>query len=75
MMKQRPPQFARHAAVTATLLTVAVVGFVVLMFLGGGISAPGKKYEVRAVMPTVASLVKGSRVTMSGAEVCKVIGL
>jgi phospholipid/cholesterol/gamma-HCH transport system substrate-binding protein len=71
-MKQRPARFGAHVIVTLTLVVVAASGFVVLMVLGGGISTPGKKYEIRAVMPTVASLVKGSRVTMSGAEVGKV---
>lgn len=68
-MNQRPTGFGSHAIVTLTLVAVAVSGFIALMVLGGGISTPGKKYTVKAVMPTVASLVKGSRVTMSGAEV------
>ncbi|MCW3039812.1 MAG: virulence factor Mce family protein [Solirubrobacterales bacterium] len=71
-MNQRPARFGLHLIVTAALVLVAGAGFLVLMVMGGGISAPGKKYEVKAVLPTVASLVKGSRVTMSGAEVGKV---
>ncbi|HEX6388031.1 MAG TPA: MlaD family protein, partial [Solirubrobacteraceae bacterium] len=71
-MRQRPPRFRFHAAVTLGLATVSIVGFIVLMVLGGGISAPGDKYKVKAVMPTVASLVRGARVTMSGAHVGKV---
>lgn len=68
-MNQRPARFGVHAAVTAALVVAAVASFLIFMVMGGGITAPGQKYEVKAVMPTVASLVRGSRVTMSGAEV------
>ncbi|MCW3013053.1 MAG: Virulence factor Mce family protein [Solirubrobacterales bacterium] len=71
-MNQRPARFGAHVIVTLSLVAVALSGFIALMVLGGGITAPGKKYRIKAVMPTVASLVNGSRVTMSGAEVGKV---
>lgn len=71
-MNQRPAKFGSHVVVTTGLVVLSVVGFVFMLWLGGGISAPGKKYEIKAVLPTAASLVKGSRVTMSGAEVGKV---
>jgi phospholipid/cholesterol/gamma-HCH transport system substrate-binding protein len=71
-MNQRPAKFGLHATVTLSLVLVATAGFLVFMVMGGGISTPGKKYRVKAVLPTVASLVRGSRVTMSGAEVGKV---
>jgi phospholipid/cholesterol/gamma-HCH transport system substrate-binding protein len=71
-MRQRPARFGFHAAIAIGLAVVSTTGFIVLMVLGGGISAPGDKYKVKAVMPTVASLVRGARVTMSGAEVGKV---
>lgn len=71
-MNKQTDRFSSHVAVTLSLVAVAVAGFLGLMVMGGGISLPGKTYEVKAVMPTVSSLIKGSRVTMSGAQVGEV---
>lgn len=71
-MHAKIPGYRGHVAAAAVLVIGAAAFFFGGLYLGGGLPTLGKKYEVNAILPTVASLTPGSRVTMSGAEVGRV---
>lgn len=71
-MQTKIPGYRGHAIAAAALVVIAGAFFFVCLYIGGGLPRFGKTYEIKAVLPTVASLTPGSRVTMSGAEVGKV---
>lgn len=66
-----------HSA-RGNLMTVVVVSFVGLGFiglsfaLGGGLPSGGSSYEVKALLPSSASLARKARVTVAGVQVGKV---
>ncbi|WP_354698939.1 hypothetical protein DSM112329_04638 [Paraconexibacter sp. AEG42_29] len=68
-MGTKIPHYRRHSLAALALVLTAGSFFFVCLYLGGGLPTFGKTYSVKVVLPTVASLTPGSRVTMSGAEV------
>lgn len=71
-MRNKIPGFSGHVATVVAAITAATAIVLTLVYLGGGLPTLGKTYELKALVPTAATLAPGSRVTMSGAVVGKV---
>jgi virulence factor Mce-like protein len=68
-MKGPIEKFPLHVATFAAFVAVAFGFLAWFVGLGGGLPSFGETYEVRAVVPTAASLAPGARVTMAGVAV------
>lgn len=71
-MHAKIPGYRGHVVAAYALLAGALIVFFGCLYVGGGLPRIGKTYEINAVLPSVATLTPGSRVTMSGAEVGRV---
>lgn len=66
--------FKGHLAVYVASIAVAVAFLIGLAFMGGYLGG-GDGFKLRALMPTTASVIDGSRVTMAGVDVGRVTGV
>jgi phospholipid/cholesterol/gamma-HCH transport system substrate-binding protein len=71
-MNKGLPGFGKHLVRVGLFVAACLAWAVFILYNGGALPTPGKKYTVTAIVPTSVLLVPGSRVTVAGAGVGKV---